>query len=722
VEKVTATSADLKAEIDGGSLASTYRFEYLALSAYKANVEAGKEPFAGARKAPLSGGAVVAGVLSQHVSALTPETTYRFRVQATNVEGTTLGPERSLGTEAPTNVFSLLDGRGWEMVSPADKQGGAIQAAEAIFGGGVFQAAANGQSLTYSSADSFGDGAQGSPAGSQYIATRIASGWGSQNITTALFAGSYGQHPDGVPYQLFSADLSAGLLSNGQRCRTEPGECPVANLPLPGSGAAAGYRDYYLRDGSGGFDSLVTAADLFYTDLGSEQFEVTLVGATPDLSHVVLSSCAALSANATEVAGPGGCAGQNLYMWSGSGLTLVNVLPGDTEGTPGAALPAQAGAISLDGGRVYFRALADGVLYLREGAETKLLPETTGGEAAFQLASTDGRFAFFTKAAHLYRYDATSQASVDLTPTGEVQGVLGASSDGSRVYYATSTGLFLWDAGTTSQIASDADPANYSPSSSTGVARVSADGSHLLFVSKQELTGYESNGLTEVFLYSASSTGGAPELSCISCNPTGERPHAGAAIPGAIANGGSQGAIRIYRPRTLSANGRRAFFESGDSLSPQDSNEATDVYEWEAAGEGTCVRESGCVQLISSGRAAEDSHFIDASLNGSDSFFLTDASIVPQDPGSYDIYDARVGGGLPEPENTIPCEGDACQALPEAPEDPTPGTLVKGPGNPPTRFAKPPGAKQIGGHHKGKRQKHHKRHKKHSRDSGGAKK
>jgi hypothetical protein len=39
--------------------------------------------------------------------------------------------------------------------------------------------------------------------------------------------------------------------------------------------------------------------------------------------------------------------------------------------------------------------------------------------------------------------------------------------------------------------------------------------------------------------------------------------------------------------------------------------------------------------------------------------------------------------------NAIPCEGDACQPLPSAPEDPSPGTQVPTLGNPKVKFPKP---------------------------------
>ena len=66
------------------------------------------------------------------------------------------------------------------------------------------------------------------------------------------------------------------------------------------------------------------------------------------------------------------------------------------------------------------------------------------------------------------------KAANDLTPGGGVQGVLGASEDGAKVYYLSAAGLFLWDDGNTSEVASSAAASNYPPA--TGTARVSQDG------------------------------------------------------------------------------------------------------------------------------------------------------------------------------------------------------------------------------------------------------
>src|SRR5207342_1097820 len=117
------------------------------------------------------------------------------------------------------------------------------------------------------------------------------------------------------------------------------------------------------------------------------------------------------------------------------------------------------------------------------------------------------------------------------------------------------------------------------------------DGSHLAFISSASLTGFDSNGMTEVFVYAAS--GG---LTCASCTPSGERPLGGSTIPGAVANGN---AFRAYKPRALAAGGSRLFFDSDDALVVQDTNADSDVYQWEAQGTGSCATPGGCVNLIS---------------------------------------------------------------------------------------------------------------------------
>jgi hypothetical protein len=599
----------------------------------------------------------------------------------------------------PASASALPDGRGYELVSPAQKNGGDIAASGGIAGGGVPQAAADGNSVTYGSATSF-FGGQGAPEGSQYLSARGSGSWSTEDLTVPIFSGSYGAEPDGVPYQLFSPDLGRSLLLSGRHCRSEEGSCPVANPPLAGTDAPAGYQNYYLRQGSG-FEALVGAGDVVHSSVAPAEFSLRLAGASPALDRVVLESCAALTPAATEVPLGEGCdpAAQNLYQWSNGGLSLVNA-------APGAELAAQGDAVSATGSRLYFGE-ADGNLYLREGVVRKQVDADAGGGGSFQAASASGAIAYFTKAGHLWRYDAVAGSAADITPAGEVLGVLGASEDGSRVYFVSASGLFLWSTGTTIKVPTNGDKvptdsSNYPPTS--GTARVSKDGRYLVFLSTASLTGYNNAGRAQVFRYDANAV--STPLRCLSCRSNGTAPIGPSSIPGAERNGAGTGATWSYKPRALAAGGARVYFTSEDKLAAGDSNDDPDVYQWEAPGTGTCAKGAGCVDLISSGRAKEGAAFVDASLSGDDVFFITDESLVGPDLGSFDLYDARVGGGFPVPDPPIECNGDSCQPLPSEPAAPALGTLVAGLGNPKVHYFKYPRPKHHKKKHKHRRGKH----------------
>jgi hypothetical protein len=462
-----------------------------------------------------------------------------------------------------------------------------------------------------------------------------------------------------VPFQLFGPSLSRALAALPWACAAAP--CA---------------RAYELLDvATGSASSSPSRPDL------------QAVAANEDLSMVLLSTCAKLTPEATEALLPGGgCdpAAPNLYAWeAGAGLRLVNLLPGDIAGTPGAAVAASAGAVSADGSRVYFSLGGD--LYLRQGEASFGVDAALGGGASFETASGDGTTAYFTKGTHLYRYTAGG-ASTDLTPAGGVLGVLGASPNGEHVYYLTATGVQHRVGATTTKVADGADPSSYPPVSAS--ARVGANG-NLAFLATAEWPGSDNAGHAQAFVYSPA----GDALTCVSCNPTGVRSQGPAAIAAATANGSAPSASSGYLPRALAAGGQRFFFESPDPLLSGDTNSARDVYQWEAQGVGSCERAGGCVALISSGRAEGGARFLDASRDGEDVYFLTARSLVEADPGAADVYVARVGGGFPVPDPPIPCLGDACQPIPGAPADPTLATAVARPeANPPLKWARARGA------------------------------
>jgi hypothetical protein len=601
------------------------------------------------------------------------------------------------GASAKAAPLVLLDNRGWEMVSPVEKNGGEVQGFGGNFGGDVLQAAGDGESATFSSASSFGGDALGAPVASQYVARRTPGGWLSEDVTPPTFAGAYGEDPAGVPYRVFSPDLARALMLEGQGCAEQPG-CP---------------RGYSLRQSAGGVIAL-----------SPEEPDLRLAGASPDLRHVILSTCAALTPDAREALnGKGECepGADNLYEWGEGELRVINVLPGETESTPNARLASPLDAVSEDGSRIYWE--LGGTLYLYEAGSSVHLDESEG-TAEFETASPDGGTAYFIRDEHLYSYAAASGKSTYyfLSPFsqgggfGGLIGLLAASANATYIYYVGGDGaLYVRHEGNDTRIGDAVDASDYPPATAT--VRLSADGTRLLFLSSAPLTGYDNTDRdtgepdSEVFLYDAAANGGAGQLTCLSCRRDNARPIGPSSILGTVANGAGPDGTRIYRPRVLTDGARRDFFDSRDALVGQDTNNDRDIYEWEEQGTGSCTAAGGCVDLISSGRSEDGASFVDASEDGRDAFFLTDGSLVPGDPGAVDLYDARAGGGFPVPPKPIPCEGDACQPLPSPPEDPSPGTQLVTEGNPPVRFVKKPGGKkhkpkaEKHGHKKGKRRR-----------------
>lgn len=332
---------------------------------------------------------------------------------------------------------------------------------------------------------------------------------------------------------------------------------------------------------------------------------------------------------------------------------------------------------------------------------------TTTKGSQFWAAAKDGSTVLFTTGGRLYEFRPADESTHLIV--GEVLGLMGQSADASRIYLASkeekgavnvegksavkgNANLYFYDAGQFhfigalegEDLTSVLSPIAAMPQGHT--ARVATDGLHAAFMSTASMTGYDNTDASsgqadaEVFVYDAAAGGGKGALHCASCNPSGARPR------GRLSKEGP-GAIRaaakipvpeniLYASRVLSDNGTRLYFESYDALTPGDTNGQKDIYQWEAPGIGGCTESTpsyspfngGCVDPISSGGSVRESSFIDADPTGHDVFFATLSSLLPQDPGLVDIYDARQDGGLPTPPPpTPPCDPVACQHPSPAP-------------------------------------------------------
>ena len=311
------------------------------------------------------------------------------------------------------------------------------------------------------------------------------------------------------------------------------------------------------------------------------------------------------------------------------------------------------------------RAIADAF------SPTAYLDASKNGERVFFMTSqalTDDAAA--DGASKIYMYDATKPGSApdNLTYLSTGIGMIGASSDGHFAYLVSGSRISLWHDGTTGDVA----PTPTANLSETLVSQpfwdlvirqvqVAPDGRHLVWRTSNgsSLVGYDHGDChdrpcNELYIYSADSG----EVVCVSCNPSGAPATADAMMAVRTNGGGTQQSW--HENHALSDDGSRVFFSSAEALVPEDVNGRIDAYEYNVL--------TGTVALLSSGKGQSDSWFLDASRSGNDAFFLTRDPMVGWDVDqAYDIYDARVGGGFPEPPRPAqPCAGDACRGLPRA--------------------------------------------------------
>jgi NHL repeat-containing protein len=702
--------------------------------------------------APLKSAAVFLG-------GLAPDTTYHYRfVAQSSGGGPTIGAEASFTTfPEPTPIppcandalrigpsAKLPDCRAYEMVSPLEKGSNDILA---LFESGLHQASTAGGKFTYTSRAAFAD-PQSSPMVSQYLAERHSGGWVSQSLNPprgrALNTGG-GLTALENEFKLFSPDLCQAWLR------------PAYDPPLT-IDAVPGFINLYRRENcgaqKGSYEALTTVKPPQTSVEIYSALEVQ--GVTADGSHAIYVANDSL----TEASPPNPKHIFQLYEKSAAGLRFVCILP-DGEAVDAASEGCYAGtaegggaifgqgkvgnfqnAISADGGRIFWTAVkfdpaagagGPGRVYVRidpdpgfEGDE-ETLDVSKGGEelsgvseaSRYWGAAEDGSKAIFTTGnlaigADLYRFDVDSQTTTLIAP--EVRGVLGATEDATRIYFASEAALpgsgqnsegdeaqagqpnlYLHEEGVGESFIATLAEADVGTSLSLSPpnrsARMSADGRHVAFTSVASLTGYDNTDAfegvpaAEVFVYDAD--GG--KLRCASCNPSGARP-TGRGESGTWAAALIPGWERSqYASRALSADGSRLFFESYEALVLRDTNGQKDVYQWEEAGKGSCkatdstfsAGAEGCVELISSGESPRETKFLDASPSGDDVFLVTLSSLVPPDYGLLDVYDARAGGGFEYPNPPVPCEGEACQSPPPPPEAITPASAVfEGPGNP----------------------------------------
>jgi NHL repeat len=692
VSEVGSSSATFHGQVLPQGEATSYFFEYGLTAGYGS-------------RTPVDSAGAGTGVVSvlAGVEGLSPDTTYHFRLVARNANGERQGGDVVFST-FPQGILGLPDGRGFELVSSLNNGDASV-----VVGGG--RAAASGGAVSYNgqAPPTGGNGNSANPrsggistgAGeNKYFASRSGGGggWSASDIQPAGL--------DSVNYLAFSSGLAVGILSSTEAL-TE--------------GAPNSQALYSRDDGSGSYRLLAAAT--------------TYAGSTPDGSHVLVSSG---SGGLYESIG-GELGAVNVLPEGGSATDAVFGAPRRytytisvsryTEG------PDFSNVVSNAGERVFWTETeAEGDparLFMSENVgspseKTVQLDASQnhgggGGEGRFWTASVDGSRVFFTdcnqltagstavpiprceevversgefvstpKGDDLYEYDLSTGALTDLTVAAGTEhagvvGVLGASADGSYVYFAaggvlasgashqeclqpspaegangieTKCNVYaVHDGGAPVFVAvlSSHDWADWGTVVGQHTAYVASAGGDLVFTSGLDLTGFRAHGQHEIYVF----TPGAG-VSCVSCNPSGHLtpPEAGAVLP--------MSQSTTFALRDVSADGSRVFFETAESLVPADQNGKQDVYEWEREGSGSCVRVVGCLFVLSGGTSTENSTLLDASESGDDVFIVTRADLVARDRGeAFQVYDVRVGAVQPPAESA--CTGTGCQGVPAAP-------------------------------------------------------
>ncbi len=405
------------------------------------------------------------------------------------------------------------------------------------------------------------------------------------------------------------------------------------------------------------------------------------LGATPDLSHIVLKSGVALTKLPVE---------KGLYEWAAGKLQLVSVLPVSEGG--GAVVgylgnlhekEARAGTISSDGSRVIWAATVEVAgksekhLYMSDTAtgETKTVrldaPELKclkegkcGGGAAepvFQVASSDGSKVLFTDTQRL-----TENAGAETGEPDLYECEIGETKDGELE--CTLSDLTPSSAGEGADV-----QAAGSGASQGAVVGASKDGSWVYFVADGVLAAGAERGQPNLYIHHAGTTkliavlsgadrpdwaGGSGEIAGISArvSPNGEwlafmsqRSLTGYDNRDAI-SGKLDEEVYLYDTRSerlvcvsCDPTGARPVGEAfGRALSEQDEEAFLGTNRaWELSGTGFAALLPGWTRELYQSRYLSDSGRL---------FFDSHDVLVPQDVnGTWDVYEYEPEG-VPESE------------------------------------------------------------------------
>jgi hypothetical protein len=728
-------------QLGGLAYDTHYHFEYVSEEDFKAGgwAKATSTPAVdvGHSRPPAEtqGTGTLDGTETDYVGAdlppLTPGESYRYRISAVNTspgEHVVLGEERALVVPAlgpaqppaacPNSATRtglsgrLADCRAYEQLTPVDKGG-----AQEIFNyaGNVGQEGAtpgsDGERLEYGSTavkwGSVPDAGQ-----SPYFFSRGGSGWQLTAATAQPEAGVDTYSPQVLAPDLSALGLEARFAtspasqSSHVEFKTGPPGGPYAVLPpVPVAQATPGW-----------------------------------VGSSADLSKLVLQvEDHTLLGHPTHTA-----QGDDLYEYAGGALRQANVdSTGTTIGACGATIAGVIGTLDLRVGVEQVREIAANRPVSADGQRVffEAVPTASCSEPRHTYVRVDGGGeAAQTLDLGVYRFLAANSdgSSVLLEkPTGENPGLYLYTAESGNVQFLPASGVAINQEGSHEDLVVSADLSTvYIRSGGEGdqtLYRYDVPSRRLLLVTHfAALVGrsfYSASPDGRYFYLMAGTVAGLPGggqeletphsvhagqtaqvyrydsaeslIQCMSCASAFDPEPRLSALFTRPSEGG---------PRIAAENGDYVFFDTPAALlrsdvdgeiapegirdiegvegepgehSSDSYSVSSDVYEWRRYGLDGCSHVQGCLGLITSGRGGFENILLGTTSSGRDVFFATHESLLTADNDTAsDIYDARIGGGFPEPASPVECNGDACALSVAPPSDLTPSSATfQGVGN-----------------------------------------
>ena len=698
--EVTATTALLNATINPHGTATSFHFEYGTTTNYghvTPETNLGESLQGQAVKAEIDG---------------LQSTVYHFRVIARSAVGTTTSEDQTFNYYPPscpnsklrelTGASDLPDCRAYELVTPANSEGAII------FPNNIVP---NSPTATSPSRFGFADGLVGMPGTGQpivgfetdlYVSTRTDVGWVTKYVGVRGDETNEGHTPVG------NAEMSKFLSFN-----QNPETAGYSTAPY-----LYNYEDellgqwpsdvHSIAGGDGSQGTMQPSSDFTHLAFTSTNVDFT-EGQGPGNEGLTEAPGSAYdfdSTNNTTTLISKTAAGVGIGSSNETVTFPVFQSGGNSESTPRTA----NSPVSSDGSHILM-STSSGALYMRV-ADAVTEEVSDGRDVNYVGMTPDGSKVFFTSNEQLTPED--TDASTDLYMWSESTGALkdisignngGGNSDSCGAEWisgcdvapvdtslvefdsaiAAETGeiyffspeqldgtkgveglenLYVYRGGADRFVAtfdpgSDCIPFGIVPHCSVGpIDRidVAPSGEYVAFLTSSPLTSYDNtaeNGVCDTFSLGEVHDGPLCEemyryapasetLKCVSCNPTGAP---------------AIGDVSASYDGLFMTNDGRVFFLTPDSLVPQDTNEAEDVYEYVDGRPQLITSGTGTKDVINTGNQERRAGLMGVSANGIDVYFATYEGLVPQDKnGAFErIYDARTNGGFALPTESEPC-------------------------------------------------------------------